>query len=153
MSEAAGETMRSANGGAAEALRVRLERSRAALVEMLAKLTERDFASEIEDGRSVLGLLAALAPAERASAAAARPGGAEPADEARAPRRRDAMLPPQVIHDLSGARRQTLLALDAVEAAGAEEGDPLAEFRAIAEREEQTAEAIRAAFADRQGGA
>ena len=153
MTEAAGEARQYANGGATEELRARLERSRAALLEMLANLTERDFASEIEDGRSVIDLLAALAPAERVSAASALPGGAAAAAEAGAGRRRDAMLPPQVVHDLSGARRQTLIALGAVEAAGGEEGDPLAEFRAIAEREERTAEAIRARFGEHQGGA
>ena len=120
---------------------------------MLANLTERDFASEIEDGRSVLELLAALAPAERVSAASALPGGAEPEDEASPRRRRDAMLPPQVVHDLSGARRRTLIALDAIEAAGGVGDDALAAFRAIAEREEQAAAAIRAHFDEPQRGA
>ncbi len=145
--------MQAANGGGAGELRARLDRSRAALLEMLANLTERDFASEIEEGRSVLELLAALAPAERVSAASALPGGAEPADEASPRRRRDAMLPPQVVHDLSGARRRTLIALDAIEAAGGVGDDALAAFRTIAEREEQAAAAIRARFAERQGDA
>ncbi|MYE45500.1 MAG: hypothetical protein F4X25_01880, partial [Chloroflexi bacterium] len=61
------------------ALRDRLERSRAALLETLATLTESDFASEIEEGRSVLDLLAELAPAELAAStdagAAAPPPG------------------------------------------------------------------------------
>ena len=153
MSDKAPEATQSASGGDAGELRARLDRSRATLLEMLGNLTERDFASEIEEGRSVLDLLAALAPAERVSAVSALPGGAEPGEEASARRRRDAMLPPQVVHDLSGARRQTLIALDAIEAAGGREGDPLAELRTIAEREEQAAEAIRARFGERQGGA
>ena len=151
MSDAVPEATQSASGGDAGELRARLDRSRAALLELLANLTERDFASEIEDGRSVLDLLAALAPAERASAAAAAPGGAEPARDASARRRRDAMLPPQVVHDLSGARRQTLIAVAAIEAAGGDTGDALAELRAIAEREEQTAETIRARFGEHKG--
>ena len=153
MSDKAPEATQSASSGDAVELRARLDRSRATLLDMLGNLTERDFASEIEDGRSVLDLLASLAPAERVSAASALPGGAEAAHEAGARRRGGAMLPPQVIHDLSGARRRTLIALDRIEAAGGMEDGSLAEFRAIAEREEQTAEAIRAAFADRQGGA
>ena len=153
MSEAGTEAMQPANGGGAGELRARLDRSRAALLEMLANLTERDFASEIEEGRSVLELLAALAPAERVSAASALPGGAEPEDEASPRRRRDAMLPPQVVHDLSGARRRTLIALDAIEAAGGVGDDALAAFRTIAEREEQAAAAIRVRFAEPRGGA
>lgn len=153
MSEATAEALPSANGGDAGELRARLDRSRTALLEMLANLTERDFASEIEDGRSVLDLLASLAPAERVSAASALPGGTEAAHEASARRRGGAMLPPQVIHDLSGARRRTLIALDRIEAAGGVEDDSLEEFRAIAEREEQAAAAIRAHFDEPQGGA
>ncbi len=152
MSEAAAGATQSGTGDGAEELRARLDRSRAALLNVLANLTERDFASEIEDGRSVLDLLAALAPAERASAAAALPDGAAPGGKERARRRGDAMLPPQVVHDLSGARRRTLLALDAIEAAGSTAGDPLAELRAIAEREEQAAAAIGARFGEREGG-
>ena len=53
-----------------------------------------------------------------------------------------------MVHDLAGARRRTLLALDAIEAAGDAEGDPLATLRAVAEREEQAAAAIRARFGD-----
>ena len=146
MSEQANETMQPRDDQIA-ALRERLERSRAALLEALASLTERDFASEIEDGRSVLDLLAELAPAELADAAAAA-GTSGVGDEAAAGRRRDAMMAPQMVHDLAGARRRTLLALDAIEAAGGGEGDPLAALRAVAGREEQAADAIRARFGD-----
>ncbi len=130
------------------ALRERLERSRSALLEALASLTERDFASEIEEGRSVLDLLGELAPAERADAAAATAGTAGSGDETGAGRRRDAMMAPQMVHDLAGARRRTLLALDAIEAPGGVGGDPLAALRAVAGREEQAAAAIRARFGD-----
>lgn len=146
MSEQAEEAMQPRDERVA-ALRERLERSRAALLEALASLTERDFASEIEDGRSVLDLLAELAPAELADAAAAA-GTTGVRDEAVAGRRRDAMMAPQLVHDLAGARRRTLLALAAIEAAGGGEGDPLAALRAVAEREEQAAAAIRARFGD-----
>ena len=129
------------------ALRERLERSRAALLEALASLTERDFASELEEGRSVLDLLAELAPAELADAAAAA-GTVGDGERAAAGRRRDSMMAPQLVHDLAGARRRTLLALAAIEAAGGGQGDPLAALRAVAEREEQAAAAIRAHFAD-----
>lgn len=143
MSEQAEEAMTPRDERVA-ALRERLERSRSALLEALASLTERDFASEIEDGRSVLDLLAELAPAELADAAAA----AGASDEAAAGRRRDAMMAPQLVHDLAGARRRTLLALAAIEAAGGGEADPLAALHAVAEREEQAADAIRARFGD-----
>ena len=147
MSEQAEEAMPSHDDPIA-ALRERLERSRAALLEALASLTERDFASEIEEGRSVLDLLGELAPAELADAAAAAAGTAGGGDEAAAGRRRDAMMAPQLVHELAGARRRTLLALDAIEAAGAGDGDPLAALSAVAEREEQAAAAIRARFGD-----
>lgn len=140
MSDAAGPTPQPAPEAAA-ALRDRLEHSRAALLETLANLTERDFASELEDGRSVLDLLAELAPAELAAA-----GGGDAA-VAREPR--DAMLAPQIVHDLAGARRRTLLALDAIEAGDGSEGDPLASLRAVADREERAAAAIRARFQER----
>ena len=123
------------------ALRDRLERSRAALLETLATLTESDFASEIEEGRSVLDLLAALAPAELAASTDA-------AEDAAAVRRRDPMLAPQMVHDLAGARRRTLLALDAIEAGGSAEREAPAELRAVAEREEQAAAAIRRRFGE-----
>jgi len=146
VSEQATEAMQPPDDRVA-ALRERLERSRAALLEALASLTERDFASEIEDGRSVLDLLAELAPAELADAAATA-GSSGVGGEAAGGRRRDAMMAPQMVHDLAGARRRTLLALAAIEAAGGGDSDPLAALSAVAEREEQAAAAIRARFGD-----
>ena len=128
------------------ALRDRLERSRAALLETLATLTESDFASEIEEGRSVLDLLAELAPAELAASTDA--GAAAPA-----PRRRGAQRPPPMGHDLAGARRRTLRALDAIEEGGSAESEAPPELRAVAEREEQAAAAIRARFGESSEGA
>ena len=151
MSEQPKEAMPSRADNVA-ALRERLERSRSALLEALASLTERDFASELEEGRSVLDLLAELAPAELADAAAAA-GASGDRDAAAAGRRRDSMMAPQLVHDLAGARRRTLLALAAIEAAGGAEGDPPAALRAVAEREEQAAAAIRARFGDGSGDA
>ena len=132
-------------GGRADAaaLRERLRRSRAGLLEALGRLTEQDFASADGDGRSVLGLLADLAPAERADAARAIAGGgaggagAPPGPPAAA---RGALLAPQAIHDLAGARRGTLRALAALE----EAGRSAAALEAIAEREERAAAAVRA---------
>ncbi len=147
MSEQPKEAMQSHDDPIA-ALRERLEGSRAALLEALASLTERDFASEIEEGRSVLDLLGELAPAELADAAAAAAGTAGVREEASAGRRRDTMMAPQLVHELAGARRRTLLALAAIEAAGGAEGDSLAAPSAVAEREEQAAAAIRARFGD-----
>ncbi len=149
MSDTSGRTSQPSAGGAA-ALRERLAQSRAALLEALANLTERDFASELEDGRSVLGLLAALAPAELDAAATVSGG----AGGGAARNRREAMMAPQIMHDLAGARRRTLLALETAGAGGSGEGDPLAALRAVAEREEQAAAAIRARFgATAEGGA
>ena len=51
------------------ALRARLEASRAALLDAIARLTEQDFATDLGDGQSVVALLAALAAEEREAAA------------------------------------------------------------------------------------
>ncbi|MBM3138966.1 MAG: hypothetical protein FJZ92_01820 [Chloroflexi bacterium] len=78
----------------------RLRASRVALLAALAGVTERDFAAELPDGRSVVRALAELAAAERGEVAAAR------GREARA-RIPEKPLPPQVMHDLAGARYET----------------------------------------------
>ena len=125
------------------AVRTRLERSRAKLLEALARLTEQDFASEIEQGRSVMQLLAALAPAERAATAAAREAAGlppRPGPSHGAARRSE--LAPQVIHDLAGARHETLLTLGSIGPAGPQ----LDELHGVAEREEAAAERIRSRF-------
>lgn len=86
-------------------LRERLEASRAALLAALEGVTERDFATNLGDGVTVVRLLARLAAEERADAARLR---GEPA-EVVVPER---PLPPQVVHALAGARYQALQALD-----------------------------------------
>jgi hypothetical protein len=86
----------------------RLERSRAQLLEALTERTEGDFARSLggDFGEETLGqALAALAQAERANVAAAR---AQTLPDRELPER---PLPPQVTHDLAGARHQTLTAL------------------------------------------
>ena len=87
------------------ALVTRLERSRTALLEALTERTEADFARPLgsNHGDEPLGrALAALARAERADLATAR---SEPPPKGKLPER---PLPPQVTHDLAGARYQTL---------------------------------------------
>ena len=121
-------------------LRARLERSRAALLRSLEGLTERDFSSELAPGETVIGLLARLAPAEREAVRAAR-GEAQPSAGGAAGGR-SRPLPPPVIHDLAGARYETLAFL---EAAGAElDPEVRALIAGIAEREEEAARRIEA---------
>jgi hypothetical protein len=123
------------------ALRARLEASRAALLEAIARLTEQDFASQIDGGQSVVGLLASLATAERAAVAEAR-GVAPPTGD-----RSGSALAPQAIHDLAGARFETLRALAAIEAATAPGDAAIEAISAVAAREEAAAERIRSKFA------
>ena len=135
-------------GGSVEALRARLERSRGALLAALGRLTEPDFAAEVEPGLSVTALLAGLAPAERAAIAKARrAAGVAPRPQPATSAARDSALPPQVIHDLAGARHETVLFLDAPSSDPPAESVPWASLEAIAEREEAAAERIRGRFA------
>ena len=148
MSPAPGEGARA--GSSVESLRARLERSRGALLAALGRLTEVDFAAEVEPGLSVTALLAGLAPAERAAIAKARrAAGAAPRPQPAASAARDSALPPQVIHDLAGARHETVLFLDAVVADPPAEDIPWGSLETIAEREEAVAERIRGRFASR----
>lgn len=111
-----------------EDLRTALDRSRGELLDALKRLTERDFAAPMGtpgSGETLVTFLATLAPAERADvshAAAAvdmvdaghAAGGPSTEGRRRAPTR-DAsgpVLPPQVIHDLAGARHETMRVLD-----------------------------------------
>lgn len=100
----------------ATVLRASLAASRAALLTSIGTLAERDFAAAVEDGETVLTLLVGLARLERDAVQAARTaigapmrtrlGGGE------APHARP--LPPQVVHDLAGARYETDLFLDSL---------------------------------------
>ena len=126
----------------ATALRARLDASRASLLDAIARLTEQDFASDLGDGKSVVGTLAALAADEREAAAGV--GG----EAVILPGREStASLAPQAIHDLAGARFETLRVLDAVEGSAEPEEAALAAISATAEREEGAAARIRARFA------
>jgi hypothetical protein len=127
------------------ALHAALEASRGALLAAIATLGEREFTSNLPTGLTVVATLAALAPFEReaiqrarvAIGAPERPrlGGGE-APHARA-------LPPQVVHDLAGARYETLLFLGGLDPArldtAAGEGSIEAELAAIAAREQAVA--------------
>ena len=96
-------------------LRQALAGARAALLEAMSGLTERDFAQEV-DGATLTQWLAALAPAERD--AVRRTRHALGLEERVLPTGREAarVLPPQVVHDLAGARYETLLVLEAIAA-------------------------------------
>jgi len=99
-------------------LRQSLAAARAALLEAMGSLTERDFAQQI-DGATLTEWLAALAPAEREAVREARRAlGLE--ERALLPQGGDArrVLPPQVVHDLAGARYETLLLIEAIQGLG-----------------------------------
>ncbi|MDA1146462.1 MAG: hypothetical protein O3A76_07510 [Chloroflexi bacterium] len=124
-----------------------LTASRAALLGALTERTEQDFARPLggATGEETLGrALAALAAAERADVAATRAAtegsSAAPAVARELPER---PLPPQVTHDLAGARHQTLTALGTIE-----DRDAAARLvSAISERESALAARIVAAMA------
>lgn len=125
------------------ALRARLDASRTSLLDAIARLTEQDFATDLGDGQSVVALLAALAAEERE--AAAEVGG----EAVVLPGREStASLAPQAVHDLAGARFETLRVLDAVEGSAEPDDAALAAVTATAEREEAAAERIRERFAN-----
>ena len=137
--------MSAAGGEAPEALRARLEASRAALLAAIARLTEADFASDLGgdgagEGESVAAALAALAADERAAVAVAR---GEPPPPARGI---GGALAPQAIHDLAGSRHATLRALDAIGAGGDRGGTIAAAIGEAAAREEAAAARIAARF-------
>ena len=99
-------------------LRERLQSSRRALLDAMKGLTEQDFAAEIAgaQGATVADYLAALAPAERDAVRRAREAVGAPPRPLPPRGRRERVLPPQVIHDLAGARHETMLFLDALDA-------------------------------------
>jgi hypothetical protein len=140
-------------------LRDDLAGARAALLEAMAGLTERDFAQEI-DGATITQWLAAIAPAERDAVRRARR--ALGLDERRLPAGREGgrVLPPQVVHDLAGARYETTLLLEAatsLEASDIEDatdaGESVAELlAAVAERDAEVARRIEARPPRASGG-
>ncbi len=90
-------------------LAARLEMARRALVGVLEGLTERDFATDLGGGETVVRLLANLAGAEHRAVVEAGGTGVHGAPA-------EKPLPPQVIHDLAGARYRIQRCLDAEEA-------------------------------------
>ncbi len=132
-------------------LRTRLEGSRAALLLALEGLTDREFGAEIQPGVTVIGVLARLAPAERAAVDAARVAAGMPPHSG--PIAAGALLtravPPQVIHDLAGARHGTLTFIEGLQPEHLGSTTPdgqsaLALLAAIVEREEAAAHQIAA---------
>lgn len=112
--------MTEAAPNAPTALIEQLERSRAALLNALTERTEQDFAralgSDGDGDKETLGhALAALAAAERADLAVARSLAVTPRELP------EKLLPPQVTHDLAGARHQTLSQLVELDAEAARE--------------------------------
>ena len=131
----------------ASALRARLEGSRRSLVEAVQGLTERDFATEV-DGTSIAAQLAVLAPAEREAVRGARQALGIPQRPLPPATERERVSPPQLVHDLAGARYETLLLLQTLddEALSADVGGMAVGTRlqAVAEREEAAARDIAA---------
>lgn len=129
-----------------EAWRTRLEASRGRLLEALRDVTERDFAQALGE-QTVVQALAGLAPAERASMAGPARDAGVPAAEG-APRAVPAKpLPPQVMHDLAGARYETLRLIEAAAMAQPPPDGALLEaldaaVEAVARREEAMAARI-----------
>lgn len=92
-----------------DALNDRLEAARLTLLSALEGLTERDFATDLGGGETVVRLLAHLAGAEHQAVVEA---GGTSAHGAAA----EKPLPPQVVHDLAGVRYRIRRTLDAPEA-------------------------------------
>ena len=80
-------------------------------------MTEEAFAAELEDV-TVVAYLATLAPAEREAVRLARQAIDAPQRPVPSAGERERVLPPQVIHDLAGARHETLLLLDLLDEDG-----------------------------------
>jgi hypothetical protein len=126
----------------ADELRAALDASRAALLAAILGLTDRDFAAELAEGESIIGLLAGLAAGEREAVRLAREAaGADPRPlpTTGGPRLSRA-IPPQVVHDLAGARHETMLFLEAHAPDAGERITAL--LTAIAEREHAAAQRI-----------
>ncbi len=98
---------------ATAALEARLDAARAALLAALEGLTERDFATDLGGGETLVRMLARVASEE--IVATARMTGVPV--EARVPEK---PLPPQAVHELAGARYRARLALAALAPADAE---------------------------------
>ncbi|TAK75390.1 MAG: hypothetical protein EPO16_09060 [Dehalococcoidia bacterium] len=86
-------------------LAARLEVARRALLGAMEGLTERDFATDLGEGETVVRLLANLAAAEHQAV-----GEAGGTSSQRGPAEKP--LPPQVVHDLAGARYRILRCVD-----------------------------------------
>jgi hypothetical protein len=95
-------------------LRERLRASRRALLDAVRELTEQDFAADFERA-TVASHLMALALAEREAVRDARAASGGPPRPQPPQGQRQRVVPPQVIHDLAGARYETMLLLDELE--------------------------------------
>ncbi|RLT44130.1 MAG: hypothetical protein DWI58_01585 [Chloroflexi bacterium] len=138
-------------------IRTLLDASRLALLHAIEGLTDREFASDVAPGLTVLGALAGLAPVEREAVERARATAglaARPRPAAAGPVL-TRTVPPQVIHDLAGARHETLTFLDQLPVgplpAAIGDDAPEALLLAIAQREH--AVALQVAAVPRAAGA
>ncbi len=133
-------------------LRARLEASRAALVAALQGLSERDFTADAGGGMTLLQLLGALAPAEREAVRRARSAAGAAARPTPGRVERERLLPPALIHDLAGARYETMLLLDEIDDGALDadaDGDTVgALIDRVAEREEEAVSRIAPPSAD-----
>jgi hypothetical protein len=96
---------------ARDELHARLDASRAALLEALADVTDRDYIADL-GGETVVQLLARVAAEEHRAAARAEGGDYSP-------RAVERPMPPQTVHALAGARYRTRRYIDG---AAADEG-------------------------------
>ncbi|MBM4410634.1 MAG: hypothetical protein FJ037_04795 [Chloroflexi bacterium] len=110
-------------------LAARLEVARRELLNALEGLTERDFATDLGGGETVVRLLASLAGAEHRAVVEAGGAGSSGAPV-------EKPLPPQVVHDLAGARYRIQRCLDA------ENADEARVRTLVAEVERLEAEAV-----------
>ncbi len=135
-----------------EALAHALEAARGELLAAIAGLTERDFATELADGVTVVSMLADLARSEHAAIATARAAADMPARViAVGGAASSRPLPPQVTHALAGTRYEVRLLLGALPARTAVDESivrPLLEGVAAAEHDAATRIAARPAGPD-----
>ncbi|MCC6238168.1 MAG: hypothetical protein IT299_11440 [Dehalococcoidia bacterium] len=124
-----------------------LDVARRELLEAMAGLTERDFATDLGEGVTIVALLADLARAEHLAIAQARAAaGLEPRPTTEVGASAARPLPPQVTHALAGTRYEARLLLDALapgEAVAPTIAAPLLEGCAAAEHDAATRIAAR----------
>ena len=114
-------------------------------------MTEQAFAAELE-GVTVVAYLATLAPAERETVRRARQAIDAPERPVPSAGARERVLPPQVIHDLAGARHETLLLLDLLDEDGLDADAGGESVRALLKAVSERETAAAALIVERDGG-